>query len=447
MIPVVTPTEMAAIDAAAHESVGVLIDRAGAAVALEAMRLLGGTYGRRVVVLAGKGNNGADGRSAAAVLRRRGARVQVVEALDAPTRLPDADLIIDAAYGTGFHGSYDAPVIGATPVLAVDVPSGVSGLTGQVAGRVLGATRTVTFAALKPGLLLEPGRSLAGSIALADIGLAVGRTPSGVVEASDVRDWLPPRRVDRHKWDSSLLVIAGSPAMTGAAHLVAAAAQRAGAGMVRVAIPEVADDVARPTESVGVELAPGQWADAAHRCRALVIGPGLGRSEQVTAEVRSVVSWVDLPMVIDADALVAIGSEVGVLARPGAAAAVLTPHDGEYERLMGSRPSVDRLDAARALATVSGSVVLLKGSVTVVAHPDGRVRVSTTGDARLATAGTGDVLSGVIGALLARGLSAFDAAAAGAWLHGHAAQLGSSEGLVASDLLTLLPCALQEVSG
>ncbi|HJR25745.1 MAG TPA: NAD(P)H-hydrate epimerase, partial [Acidimicrobiales bacterium] len=166
MIPIVTPEEMAAVDAAAPEPVEVLVERAGAAVARAALELLGGAYGRRVVVLAGKGNNGADGRAAALRLARRGVRVTVVDALGAPSRLSDADLVIDAAYGTGFHGGHEAPEVGDAPVLAVDIQSGVSGDTGEVRGRALSAVLTVTFAALKPGLVLEPGRSLAGQVLL-----------------------------------------------------------------------------------------------------------------------------------------------------------------------------------------------------------------------------------------------------------------------------------------
>src|SRR5690606_25892924 len=162
---------MAAVDAAAPEPVEELIERAGAAVAREALRLLGGGYGRRVVVLAGKGNNGADGRSAARRLARRGARVEVIDVLGAPARLPDAASVFDAALGTCFRGEWPAPEAGDPPVLAVAIPSGVSGLPGEAAGRVLAADRTVTFAAVKPGLVLEPGRSLAGAVALADIGL------------------------------------------------------------------------------------------------------------------------------------------------------------------------------------------------------------------------------------------------------------------------------------
>jgi NAD(P)H-hydrate epimerase len=447
MIPVLTPSEMAAADAAAPEPVEVLIERAGAAVAREALRLLGGGYGRRVVVLAGKGNNGADGRSAAAHLERRGVRVEVIDALGAPARLLACDLIIDAAYGTGFHGTYDAPESPATAVLAVDIPSGVDGTTGEASGRVLLATCTVTFAALKPGLLLGQGRDLAGDVVVADIGLSVA-SRAGVVQASDVAAWLPSRRTDGHKWDAAVLVVAGGPGMTGAAHLASAAAQRAGAGMVRLGSPGVADDTGRPVEAVGIDLPAEGWEAALgdlDRMGSLVVGPGLGRHPSSQASVRALLAAADVPTVIDADALVAVGDDLSPALRRRAADTVLTPHDGEYEQLVGTRPEADRLAAARRLADVSGSVALLKGSTTIVARPDGHIRIVTTGDARLATAGTGDVLSGVIGALLAQGLPAFDAAAAGAWLHGRAAALGPADGLVASDLLGLLPDALAEV--
>ncbi|HEX6570081.1 MAG TPA: NAD(P)H-hydrate epimerase, partial [Acidimicrobiales bacterium] len=237
MRPVLTPEEMGAVDAAAPEPVEVLIGRAGAAVARQALDMLGGAYGRRVVVVAGKGNNGNDGRDAARRLRRRGVRVRVVDAAPTPERLPAADLVIDAAYGTGFRGDYAPPDPAGAPVLAVDIPSGVDGLTGQVPSAAVRADRTVSFAALKPGLLFHPGRTLAGEVVVADIGLGVSGARITVVEAADVGAWLPPRPADSHKWRSAVVVAAGSPGMTGAAHLAARAAQRAGAGMVRVASP------------------------------------------------------------------------------------------------------------------------------------------------------------------------------------------------------------------
>jgi ADP-dependent NAD(P)H-hydrate dehydratase / NAD(P)H-hydrate epimerase len=462
MRPVVTPEEMAAIDAAAPEPVDVLIGRAGAATARVALDMLGGTYGRRVVVVAGKGNNGNDGRDAAARLARRGARVTEVAASEAPARLPAADLVIDAAYGTGFRGEYHAPDPGGSPVLAVDIPSGVSGLTGEASGTPLAASRTVTFAALKPGLLFYPGRYLAGDVTVADIGLDVSSAQTGVVGAADVATWLPPRQATIHKWRAALLVAAGSPGMMGAAHLVCAAAQRSGVGMVR-AMPGSPEDARLaslsqlPIEAVGVDPgAAGTWDEAAvaevgsGRIHAMVVGPGLGRAGDTVEAIRRLIgaaagSTGDVGVLVDGDGLTALGSTAADVLGERSTPVVLTPHDGEYARLMGERPGPDRCEAARQLASRTGAVVLLKGPTTAIAHPDGRVRLVTTGDQRLATAGTGDVLSGVIGALLAHRLDPFDAAAAGAWLHGMAAQRGPTEGLVASDIVAALPATLADV--
>ena len=432
MLPVVTPAEMGAIDAAAPEPVEELIERAGAAVARSALRLLGGTYGRRVVVVAGKGNNGNDGRAAARRLARRGVRVEVLDAADLPGALPPADLVIDAAYGTGFRGDWKAPTTDA-PVLAVDIPSGVDGLTGVAAGSPFPAVATVTFAALKPGLLLADGPELAGEVELADIGLDVSSASVHVVEEADVAAWLPRRPRSGHKWQAAVRLVAGSPGMTGAAHLASAAAFRAGAGYVTLSSPGVEDDPLKPTEVVGRPLPAEGWVEAAledaERYGSLVVGPGLGAADEVPALVAG---WPG-PVLVDGDGLVPDlhGDQL-----------VLTPHEGEFARLAGEKPGADRIAAVRRLAASTGAVVLLKGSTTVVAEPAGEVLVTTTGDARLATAGTGDVLSGVIGALLAAGVPPARAAAAGAFLHGRAGALGFSHGLVASDLLDRLPIVL-----
>jgi len=450
MLPVLDPAEMAAVDAAAVEPVAVLIERAGGAVAREALSLLGGAYGRRVVVLAGKGNNGADGRAAAGFLRRRGVRATVLDAASAPARLPPADLLIDAAYGTGFRGEHDPPSADATPVLAVDIPSGVDGRTGEVRGRAWSARRTVTFAALKPGLLLEPGRSLAGEVVLADIGLEVTGARAGLVVSEDVAGWVPTRRAVSHKWNAAVLVVAGSAGMAGAAHLAAAAAQRAGAGMVRLGTPGVDDDRGRPIEAVGLALPAEGWAGAvlevAERFGAVVVGPGLGRAPSVDAEVQCLARSCDRPLLVDGDGLAGLGRDAPELLRARTAPTVLTPHDGEYERLTGGPVDPDRLRAARSLSARTGAVVLLKGATTVVAEPAGEVAL-VRGDRRLATAGTGDVLSGVIGAFLAGGTSPFAAAAAGAWVHARAARRGPAAGLVAGDLPELVAAALAEVVG
>jgi len=451
MLPVLTPDEMAAVDAAATEPVEVLIGRAGAAVAREALALLGGTYGRRVVVVAGKGNNGNDGRDAARRLERRGVRVQVIAAPDAPPELPASDLVIDAAYGTGFRGEYVAPDPSGAPVLAVDIPSGVDGLTGKAGGRPVRAARTVTFAALKPGLLFHPGRALAGEVTVADIGLDVSGARVGAVEAADVAEWVPARAADAHKWRSAVMVAAGSPGMTGAAHLVARAAYRAGAGMVRVATPGLEADPALPTEAVGIGVPAAGWdavvIEQLGRVGALVLGPGLGRGAPAVAAIHHLVGSAPVPLVVDGDGLSALGTQaVEVITRRPDAPTVLTPHDGEFARLAGEPPGPDRIAAARGLAEAVGAIVLLKGPTTAVAHPDGRVRLNVADDARLATAGTGDVLSGIIGALLAQAVDAFDAAAAGAWLHARAAREGPAHGLIASDVVEALPAALAAVS-
>lgn len=451
MQPVVTVEEMRAIDADAHAAVpeAVLVQRAGTALAGAALRLLGGAYGRRVTVLAGRGNNGADGRVAAQVLARRGARVTVVAAADAPALVGDgAHLVVDAAYGTGFRGSYQAPAVpDGVPVLACDIPSGVSGDSGEACGRPLAARATVTFAAWKPGLLQGDGRELAGDVTVADIGLDCGRARIAVVEDGDVDGGLPARSRDGHKWQSALAVVAGSPGMVGAAAMCARAAGRAGAGMVRLGVPG-ADPRDLPSgEAVGHPLPADGWVDEAlrmaERCAAVVVGPGLGRSDATAAAVRQLVARCPVPVVVDADGLFALGradEAAAVVAGRGAGAGpvVLTPHAGEFARLAGAGPDPDKIAAGRRLAATTGAVVLVKGSTTVVAQPDGQVRVSLAGSSRLATAGTGDVLSGMIGAFAARGVDPPLAAALAAHVHGRAAGLGFAEGLLAGDLPELV---------
>lgn len=449
MLPIVTPEEMAAIDASCELPPEVLIERAGAAVAWAALRMLGGGYGRTVNVLCGKGNNGADGRVAARHLAARGVRVRVFEVPSHPSVLPEADLVIDAAYGTGFHGTWAPPDVGDVPVLAVDVPSGVDALTGDIAGDVLAAAHTVTFGALKPGLLMPPGSALAGELELADIGLDIGWARANLVQGADVVAWWPERDEYAHKWQNAVRVVAGSSTMTGAPRLVAHAAMRTGAGMVHLSVPGMTL-VDAPIEIVQRSLPSTAWADVAlaslDRFHAVVVGPGLGRSDDTAANIRKLVIEAPLPMVIDGDGLFALGwSAEGAttLLRRRSLPTVLTPHDGEYALLCGTQPGVDRMVAARRLAADSGCTVLLKGAATIVADPDGDALVVTAGDARLATAGTGDVLSGIIGALLASGMRSLHAAAAAAWLHGQAGRRGQRHGLVASDLPDLIPAVLE----
>ena len=439
MIPVLTPEEMKAVDAAAADPLDVLVARAGAAVALAAVRMLGGTYGRRVVVVAGKGNNGADGRWAAARLQQRGVRVLVLDAGGAPAALPACDLVIDAAYGTGFHGEYVAPrPPPGVPVLAVDIPSGVDGLTGEASPSAVWADATVTFAALKPGLLLADGPERCGRVDVVGIGLDTSGARMHLVEDADVLARVPRRARESHKWQSAVFVAGGSAGMTGAPVLAGRAALRAGAGTVRVGVPGADVALLQLGEMVGIPLPPHRWAatvlEEVERCRAFVVGPGLGTADGTVGEVRRLLADANRPAVVDADGLAAVDGEA-----PGAVAGrVLTPHDGEYRRLCGSLPGADRVGAVQALARRTASIVLLKGSTTLVATPAGDLRFVTSGGPRLATAGTGDVLAGVIGAFLARGLDGFSAASLGAQTHGAAAALGPTSGLVAGDVVELL---------
>jgi ADP-dependent NAD(P)H-hydrate dehydratase / NAD(P)H-hydrate epimerase len=451
VIPIVTPEEMAAIDKAAPEPVEVLIGRAGAAVARLAREMLGGTYGRTVNVIAGKGNNGNDGRAAAALLAARGVRVRVFDAAACPPQLPPADLVIDAAYGTGFRGEWRGPLVGISPVLAVDVPSGVDGLTGEAGRGVLVADRTVTFAALKPGLLLGAGRNLAGDVEVVDIGLDTRRARANLVEAEDVAAWWRPRPPTAHKWSRAVRVVAGSPGMTGAAHLASAAAMRAGSGMVSLSTPGT--DGSAPAEVVRRRLPAFDWSaqvlEDLHRYHAIVVGPGLGREPYTVAAVRATAIAAPVPLVVDGDGLFALAWDAdgaAPLLHRRTAPTVLTPHDGEYGLLAGQRPGADRMQAVRRLAAELRCVVLLKGPVTLVAAPGGDVLAVANGDARMATAGTGDVLSGILGALLATGLDPLRAAASAAWLHAEAARSGPRVGLVASDIVDALPDVVGRLS-
>lgn len=448
---------MRAIDAAAAEPVDMLIERAGAAVARVALRLLGGAYGRRVVVLAGPGNNGADGRAAAARLQARGVHVTVYDALSMPGTLTGADLVIDAAFGSGFRGEWRPPRTDGVPVLAIDVPTGLDTHTGQADQRTWGAAATVTFAALRPGHLLGRGPELCGELTVADIGL--DPTPPAdqpaveqmyVAEAGDVSAWLPRRERDAHKWASAVRVVAGSAGMTGAAHLVSAAAQRAGAGMVTLSSPGI--DGSAPVEVVDRRVPPFDWAQAVlddlYRYHAIVVGPGLGREEYTVPSVVRTVADALVPMVVDGDGLFALawndeGTPAVLTERE--VPTVLTPHDGEYATLTGHRPGPDRVAALRRLVDLTGATVLLKGPTTLVGAPGVPTWFVTNGDQRLATAGTGDVLAGVIGAMLARGLPAVRAAVAGAWIHAEAARLAGEAGLVAGDLIDQIPTVLHRL--
>lgn len=454
MQPVLTVEEMRAVDEAAGAAgtpLDELIGRAGTAVALAAASLLGGTYGRRVVVVAGPGHNGADGRVAARLLSRRGARVLVVSTAEKPRRLPPSDLVIDAAFGTGFRDEYLAPDPCGAPVLAVDVPTGVDANTGAAPGEAVEAVATVTFGALKPGLLFGEGRRLAGRLIVAPIGLPV---PSAeecrirLVDDSDIIERIPAREWESHKWKTAVAVVAGSPGMYGAPFFVSHSAARAGAGMVRLGIPGASPSDLPVSEAVSRSLPLSGFDQAAleglERCKALVVGPGLGTERPTRASVRRLVEKSPVPTVVDADGLTALGEDTSAaeVLKGREATTILTPHEGEYARLAGAPPGADRISATARVAERVRGTVLLKGSTTVVADAHGSVLLVTAGSSRLATAGTGDVLSGVIGAFLARGMSGLDAAAVAAHVHGRAAELGRPDGLVAGDLPELVATVL-----
>lgn len=489
MEPVLTPEEMAAVDAAAADRMDDLVQRAGAAVARRALKMLGGAYGRRVHVVAGPGNNGADGRVAAELLRTRGVRVSVGAHDDPVPTGVRLDLVIDAAFGTGLSRPFEPPSLpDGVPVLAVDIPSGLDGLTGEFRGHPWRATATLTFAARKSGLILGNGPDYCGSVQVADIGLSVAaevgsghRLTRGLITDADVvRRW-PRRRTDAHKWQSAVWVIGGSPGMTGAAALVAQAAGRAGAGYVLVSAPPAPRSNATdgggdrnpqdnlpaaplPVEAVTRTLAGADggrpdWprtVAAEGRLGAVVIGNGLGRDQRVIAGMIELLALSDAPVVVDADALAAGGERLLDACARRKAVTVLTPHDGEYEALMGVPPGADRLEAALRLARRGDCIALLKGPTTIVAAPDGRAAMSASGDQRLATAGTGDVLAGIVGAALARGgagPSADDAATAdplistalAAHVHGRAALRGPALGFRAGDLPDLVAATLDDL--
>ena len=448
MQPVVSVEQMRELDAKeiARGGLAQLIDRAGYGAAMVARRMLGGSYGRRIVAVAGKGHNGDDARSCARVLRSRGAHVDIVSAEEASVMTLECDLVIDGAYGTGFHGDYVAPrIVGATKVLALDIASGVDAMTGVAAPGAVHADVTVTFGAYKPGHFLNDGPALSGEIVLDHIGMQVGSAICWLLDDDDLPGSIPGRSADAHKWNRAVLVLAGSPGMTGAAHLCALGALRAGAGMVRLGAPGVSAGDYDLTEAVSLtfsfERAVAEISQELTRCRALIVGPGLSLDQAVVAVTRDVIfSTTSIPMVIDAGGLSALG-EIAASAGPlflHNTNVIVTPHDGEFAKLFGRAPGVDRIGDARTLAGRLGAVVLLKGPTTIVAGADGEVFLINSGSSALATAGTGDVLSGVIGALLASGLAPLRAAAVGAYLHGRASHLFVGRGLIASDLPALI---------
>jgi NAD(P)H-hydrate epimerase len=502
--PVLSPAESAALDRES-QSRGIateeLMENAGRAVARATASLAGGAYGRRAVVVCGKGNNGGDGLVAARYLAKWGMGVTSVLLEDPATlrepasinyrrlvegggrivRFSEASLsreldrsrvAVDAVFGTGFRGvpedDFGAAITAlnasTVPVVAVDIPSGVSGETGTVEGEAVWAEVTVTFGALKPGLVLHPGAARAGEVRVADIGFPpdLVRSDLLVVEQADVSDLLPVRAPDGHKRASGVvLVVGGSRTMTGAVALMAEAAYRAGAGLVSVAVPEgiLAVCQAKLTETTFLPLpetddgtvAEGAWNTVEDRLAtfdAVALGPGMTTEAETASFVRRLVRSSPVPLVVDADGLNAFAGRATELA-DRRSEAVLTPHAGEFGRLSGmpaGEVARDRIGHVRKLATEVDAAVLLKGNPTLCASPEGEVRVNPTGGPVLSTAGTGDVLTGTVAGLLARGLPAIDAATVGAFLHGMAGDLAAEdlgEGATATDVLARIPEAVR----
>jgi ADP-dependent NAD(P)H-hydrate dehydratase / NAD(P)H-hydrate epimerase len=435
--PLYTAEEMRAAEQG-HD-VDTMMEAAGRAVAEAVLRRY--PDARRIAAVCGKGANGGDGRIALRILAEAGRTT--TDELDA-----DADVLVDALFGTGFHGEPRAEAgsqierlnAARAPVVAVDLPSGVDASTGEIAGIAVKADVTVTMHGRKVGLAVGPGRFHAGEVIVADIGLEPGRTSHRLVTEEILT--LVPRRgeADTKYTAGSVLVVGGSPGLTGAVCLAAEAAFRADAGYVAVAVPTEALPVveARLLEAVKAPLE--RVDEVARRASALAVGPGLGRGEKENRLVRRLLSEQPVPAVVDADAL--FGLEPGDWPAPR----VLTPHAGELGRLLGEDSSwVDahRLAAVKRAVERYHCVVLLKGPDTIVGAPGEDVLVCATGTPALATAGTGDVLTGIIAAFLAKRMDARLAAAAGAIAHGRAARLAPQQvGLVASDVIEALPRAL-----
>jgi hydroxyethylthiazole kinase-like uncharacterized protein yjeF len=489
MFELLTSEEMGCADRLAMEGGvpgRVLMENAGRAVADEVARHF--PNASAVAVLCGPGNNGGDGFVAARHLIEKGYAVHLGFNGD-PSRLPadaaamaklwtgaiaplhpellaKADVVVDGLFGAGLARPIEgalADLIAALnqcrrPVVAIDVPSGVDGSTGAVRGVAVQATATVTFFRLKPGHLLLPGRELCGETRIADIGI-----PDGVLEtigpktfANQPDLWLgqvhwPTQQ--GHKYARGHAVVASGPMFsTGAARLGAMGALRAGAGLVTVASPHEALAV-NAAHLTAIMVRPVDSANdlaeflADNRRNAVLIGPGIGIGEETRAKVLAALAS-EAAVVLDADAITSFASDADVLfAAIGArdAPVALTPHEGEFGRLFGPMGEGGKLSAAREAAARSGALVLLKGSDTVVAAPDGRASINATSSPWLATAGSGDVLAGMVLGLLAQRIEPFAAVSAAVWMHGRAAQL-FGPGLIAEDLPKMLPAVLEELT-
>lgn len=488
-LELISPTEMAKVDAAAaaHGApVAKLMENAGAAVA-EAVESLFGEA-RNIVVLAGPGANGGDGMVAARLLADRGRDVTVAllkdmeafraEAAEAAARwtgpvvdlaaapIADADLVIDALFGAGLSRPLEGRAAAAVaainasgkPVIAVDIPSGLDGASGRPLGdAVVRADATVTFVRLKPGHVLTPGRALCGEVRLADIGMPEAALSVATVAARLNRPALwraafPTLAAEGHKYGRGYVAVWSGPALSGgASRLAATAALRAGAGAVTICGPRDA----LQTHAAHVTAVMLREADERdgwspfledRRVNVWLFGPGAG-TDAFARDALDRGFSAGGRAVLDADVFTIFADrpeELAAAIEDGGVDAVLTPHDGEFARLMGERvdPKASKLDRAKAAAALIGATVVLKGPDTVVATPDGRASIADNAPPDLATAGAGDVLAGICAGLLAQGMPAFEAASAAVWLHGEAGR-AVGRGLIADDLPGAIPAALK----
>jgi len=512
----ITAEQMQAIDHNAIVTLGipgaVLMENAGRAAAEEIQDDGQGLFPGPVLVLAGRGNNGGDGYVVARILADRGWQVktlvlaredevkgdaalmlQILQRLNGHVRFVSSEdslcesfsaaeplLIIDALLGTGLStevsGLYrlaiDLTNRSPAQVVAIDIPSGVSGSDGRVLGAAVKADLTLSFDSAKVGHGSRPGADYSGELRILDIGIPSAARPHEdfsctLVDETVAAGLLPPRLPNGHKGSFGHLgVVAGSLGMTGAATLCSEAGLRGGAGLVTLVCPAELQAIleTKLTEVMTRPLTGQQLHLLSDNCpeieafyedwQALVLGPGLGRNLQTISAVRSLVANCPCPLVIDADGLNALVGALDVLSGSQDRLPVLTPHPGEFSRLTGltiAEIEADRFRLVRQFAIERHVVLLLKGARTLIADPQGRVRINSSGNVGLATAGSGDVLCGLIGGLIAQGLSPFDAASLGAWLHGAAADLLSDEigsvGMIAGDLLKTIPVVRHQLEG
>lgn len=513
MLAVFTAEEMRRLDRRAIEELGIpgatLMENAGRGAADVIAGFLGGraTRGARVAIICGKGGNGGDGFVVARWLRRRGWRPSVWLTTPAGEITGDAgkkltalkgtgvrprlvtddkelagdlsavDAVVDGLLGTGARGvpagltarCIELVNAAGRPVIALDIPSGLPADGGPPAGVCVRATLTATFAALKRGLVTPPGVDFAGRVEVVPIGIPEAEVGRGIttflLERSDITRQLPPRPRTAHKGTyGHLLIVAGSLGKTGAAALAARAAMRAGAGLVTVAtaasqqpvvaglVLEAMTEALPETEARSIASSAREaLVDLAARRDAVAIGPGLGLDPDTRDLARSLMRDLGRPVVIDADALTALAGRLDVLAK-ASAPRCLTPHPGEMARLLErtvAEVERDRIEAARELAVGRGVHLVLKGAASVIADPVGTTYINPTGNPGMASGGTGDVLTGLVGAFLARGMAPSTALQVGVFLHGLAGDLAAErfgqEALVASDLIAAVPAAFREL--